>query len=264
MTLPPERLDEESEVLRLPQDASDIIIQQPDTNLITGLDAVDFNRGNVLRFPREAAIVVNSTKVYVAPVNTVLPVLSDTPKQDEIVSTSTGTWTGTSPINFTYQWTIDAVNIPGATTNSYTPSLSDVGKTLRCKVTGTNLGGSAIAITIGIVVDAADTVPVNTVAPVISGTTSIGSFLTTTNGTWTGSASFNYTYQWKSNGVNIPGATLNNYQLTGDEAGEYITCEVMASNDAGGATALSNQLGPVTDPSGGIGFMQIGSTFLVS
>ena len=38
--------------------------------------------------------------------------------------------------------------------------------------------------------------PVNTVAPVISGTTTLGSVLTTTNGTWTNSPT-SYTYQWK-------------------------------------------------------------------
>jgi len=58
MPLPSEELDERSEVLRSPQEASDIIRQKLDTNLITGLSAAQFNRANVLRFPKEAAALV--------------------------------------------------------------------------------------------------------------------------------------------------------------------------------------------------------------
>ncbi len=39
--------------------------------------------------------------------------------------------------------------------------------------------------------------PNNTAPPVISGTTAVGSTLTTTNGTFTGTAPLTYTYQWQ-------------------------------------------------------------------
>ena len=56
---------------------------------------------------------------------------------------------------------------------------------------------------------AAIVAPANTVLPVISGSTTVGSTLTTTDGTWTGSPTPTYTYQWKRGGTNISGATAN-------------------------------------------------------
>lgn len=76
--------------------------------------------------------------------------------------------------------------------------------------------------------------PVNTVLPVISGTTRVGSQLSTTNGTWNNSPS-GYTYQWQRDGTNIGSATANTYTLVSADFGAVITCEVTASN-AGGAT----------------------------
>ena len=83
--------------------------------------------------------------------------------------------------------------------------------------------------------------PVNTVAPVISGTAVVGQTLTTTNGTWTNSPS-SYSYQWKRGGVNISLATSSTYVLVAADAGTNITCEVTATNSAGSATATSNTL----------------------
>lgn len=77
--------------------------------------------------------------------------------------------------------------------------------------------------------------PVNTVAPVISGTQRKGQTLTTTNGTWD-NAPDSYTYQWKRAGASIGGATASTYVLTIADAGKAITCEVTATN-AGGSTA---------------------------
>ena len=87
--------------------------------------------------------------------------------------------------------------------------------------------------------------PVNSVAPVISGTLSVGSTLTTTNGTWSNSPT-SYAYQWYAGASLITGATSSTFVLTTSENGAYITCQVTASNAAGaGSAATSNSLGPV-------------------
>jgi lysophospholipase L1-like esterase len=91
---------------------------------------------------------------------------------------------------------------------------------------------------------AAPSAPVNSVAPVISGTATQGSTLTTTNGTWTGSPTF--TYQWKRGSTSIGGATASTYALTGIETGANVTCVVTGTNVAGSASATSNALGPVS------------------
>lgn len=88
----------------------------------------------------------------------------------------------------------------------------------------------------------AGTAPVNTVAPVISGNLQVGQTLSTTDGTWTGTATITYTYQWKRGGSNIASATASTYVLTEADAGQAITCQVTGTNGIGNSAATSNSL----------------------
>lgn len=87
--------------------------------------------------------------------------------------------------------------------------------------------------------------PVNTVLPVISGAATVGSTLTTTDGTWTGTPTLTYTYQWKRDGANIGGATANSYLLVTADLAATITVTVTATNTAGSASATSAGVGPI-------------------
>jgi len=88
--------------------------------------------------------------------------------------------------------------------------------------------------------------PVNTVAPVISGSTTVGSNLTCTTGTWTNTPT-SYAYQWLANSTAITNATSNTFALTITQVGANISCNVTATNIAGGVTATSNVAGPVVN-----------------
>jgi hypothetical protein len=55
---------------------------------------------------------------------------------------TTGTWKGTQPIAYTYQWQRNGVDIAAAVSASYTLVPSDLGTTLVCRVTGTNGAGA--------------------------------------------------------------------------------------------------------------------------
>jgi hypothetical protein len=86
------------------------------------------------------------------------------------------------------------------------------------------------------------TAPVNTIAPVISGTAEIAQTLTCTTGTWSGSPT-SYAYQWTRDGADIGGATASTYATVVADADKDIRCEVTAINDAGPSLpALSNTL----------------------
>lgn len=78
--------------------------------------------------------------------------------------------------------------------------------------------------------------------PVVSGTVSTGSVLTTTNGTWSGTTP-TLGYQWQDCGTdgascsNITGATSSTYTVASGDAGHSIEAVVTATNGIGSASA---------------------------
>ncbi|HEY1540161.1 MAG TPA: hypothetical protein VGF63_12240 [Solirubrobacteraceae bacterium] len=82
----------------------------------------------------------------VAPINTVPPAITGTPTQGQVLSTSTGTWTGSPAPTYGYQWTRCATvctAISGATSSTYTLAAPDVGQNIGVTVTATNAAGGA-------------------------------------------------------------------------------------------------------------------------
>jgi hypothetical protein len=90
--------------------------------------------------------------------------------------------------------------------------------------------------------------PVNTVAPVVSGTAAAGQTLTTTDGTWTGAPAPTFTYQWQRGVTNIGGATSSTYVLQFADVGNTVRCVVTATNPLGAASANSNNTATVAAP----------------
>ena len=83
------------------------------------------------------------------PVNTSPPIISGTPQDGQTLTASTGSWSGTQPITYGFQWQrcdsggANCVVIAGATGPTYLATSVDVGRTLRVVVTATNSAGSA-------------------------------------------------------------------------------------------------------------------------
>jgi hypothetical protein len=92
-------------------------------------------------------------------------------------------------------------------------------------------------------------VPINTVAPVISGTALVGNTLSSTTGTWTSDTGvIGYLYQWTRNGVNISEATSSTYTLVSADTIKSIVCKVAATDtDGTSAYVNSNTLVEQTD-----------------
>lgn len=120
---------------------------------------------------------------------------------------------------------------------------------------GTRAAGTSafqgIACTFSDVVGGA---PVNTVAPVVSGSIAAGATLSTTDGTWTGTPT-SFAYQWQRDGsngtwVNIAGATGNTRVLSDLDIGSHIRCDVTATNANGNTLAHSNSVGVIPAPAG--------------
>lgn len=96
--------------------------------------------------------------------------------------------------------------------------------------------------------------PYNTVAPAVTGTTTVGQTLTTTNGTWAGNATITFARQWQRGNnadqndpswENIASATNLTYVLQSADSGKRIRCQVTATNAHGSIVAFSNIVGPV-------------------
>lgn len=187
----------------------------------------------------------NAVTILAAPVNTVLPVISGTPEAGETLSVDTGTWTGTAPITYTYQWLADGTPISGATATTFLVTTAQNGAAITVEVTGTNTVGADTVETLPVTIEFA---PENTAAPVVSGTPEVGQTLSVTNGTWIGTAPITYTYQWKRDGVDIVGATSATYELVLADDGTEISAEVTATNAQGSDSALSNSVEVGTAP----------------
>lgn len=82
------------------------------------------------------------------------------------------------------------------------------------------------------------TIPANSVLPAVTGTVSVGSVLSTDNGTWSGSPTA-YAYAWLRSGVAIAGATTSSYTVVADDVGNTLKSRVTASNVDGSAMADS-------------------------
>jgi len=95
-------------------------------------------------------IVAGRITTALTPANTVLPTVTGTAMQGQVLTGTDGAWTN-KPTTFTRQWQrCDAsgaacVPIPGATAQAYTVALEDVGATIRYSVVAANTAGTSIS-----------------------------------------------------------------------------------------------------------------------
>jgi hypothetical protein len=85
------------------------------------------------------------------------------------------------------------------------------------------------------------TEPINTLAPVASGTGTVGQTLSCTTGTWKSIVdTLAYSYQWKRDAANIGGATSASYLLAAGDSTHTVSCVVTATDGANDTTSQAS------------------------
>ena len=204
-----------------------------------------------------AAIALLAITAGTPPSVTSQPSVSGTALRGQTLTAQSGSWSGTTPISFAYQWRRcsssggDCSSIGGATTQTYTLGSSDVGHTLRIQVTASNSAGSAQAVSSQTAVIAAPGPPANSGLPVLSGTAQDGHTLTVSNGSWKSDSALGYSYRWgrcdsAGNGcATISGATHSSYRASPADVGHRLRATVTARNAVGSTSATSAASGIV-------------------
>ena len=215
-----------------------------------------------------ATAVVTSTGSG-APVNSAEPSISGSAVQSQTLTVTTGTWTGGTPMTFTYQWLrcdttgANCTSISGETGTTRIVDSGDVGSRLRVRVTATNTSGSASSTS-----NATNTVtgsggggsgaPANTVKPTISGTATQGQMLTASTGTWSGKTPITFADQWyrcdsnSSNCSAIGGETGPTRIVDAGDVGKRLKVRVTATNSVG-SNGVDSSTTDVVKSSGGGG-----------
>jgi len=202
-----------------------------------------------------------------APVTADAPLLRGTPQitggntVDSPLALTVGTWDGSTPLTFTYSWRrcnpvgdlASCVAIPGVTASSYTPTVADIGFSIRVWITGTNLAGSGVAVTNHTfpIVDKQHFSPSTVTAPAITGTMALGRQLTGSIGTFDGDDPIATTFVWQrcdATGAScqtIPSATKVVYHPTVNDLGATLRLAVTAKNAYGTLVSMSDPSEPV-------------------
>jgi len=223
----------------------------------------------------------SSAAPAVAPANTAEPTITGTPRVGQVQRATRGTWTGTEPITYQWRWfrcegrgAPDASNcrrISNAEDNTYVARQADAGFRLRVQVVATNADGSTAATSNPTAVIRSAR-PANTTEPSISGQPVVGNRLQANRGEWAGEQPITYSYVWlrcneQGDGCSeIAGANDTTYEVRDSDVGRTIRVRVIARNDRGSRSAISNQTAVVTrgtpppDPSGSIDVGQLQAT----
>jgi Tol biopolymer transport system component len=185
------------------------------------------------------------------------------PVVGHFLSSNIGTWDGSFPITYKYQWKRcdaadpvngECVNISGATFSFYTPVAADYGKRLRLEITATNSEGSAAQNSeVSAVVTAI--APRLRSTPQINGDNVVDQTLSLTAGVWDGSTPLTFTYSWRrcnpvgdlATCVQIPGATTSTYSPQVPDIGFSIRVWITGTNVAGSDVAITNHTFPIVD-----------------
>lgn len=189
------------------------------------------------------------------PSNSAPPTISGTARQGQTLTGQTGSWSGSTPIAFGFQWRVcdtagaSCSDLAGATAQTHVVTSAEVGHTLRVLVVASNSAGTASVLSAATTVVTSGAAPSNTSPPVITGTLLSGRTVTANNGSWTGSpTSFAYAWQRCDSGGNNCVWFANaakTYLLADTDVGHTVRVLVTATNSSGSGGKSSPLTGVV-------------------
>jgi hypothetical protein len=194
------------------------------------------------------------------PKNTDKPTISGSAREGQRLHASTGSWSGTEPITYSFQWfrcssqMSNCRKLEGATSSDFPLTAADVGNRLLVIVSARNTAGGANAQASTEIVAPRATTPVVTALPTIGGTPMSGQRFTAGPGAWSGTPPITFAYQWLrcdaqgGSCSNIIGATGATYLLGNADVERRLRVTVTARNSAGSRAATSGPTALVVKP----------------
>jgi hypothetical protein len=158
----------------------------------------------------------------------------------EPLTINEGGWT---PVVPTAQWYRNGVAIVGQTSDTYLQTSADRGKKISVKLTGAAAGYVSAVRSSAATIVTGYPLLTSTPFPVINGSPSFGSTLTAVPSDW-GPGIVKLSYQWRAEGVAIPGATKSTLLLGGPELSQSITVTVTGSEAGYASTAKTSLATP--------------------
>lgn len=184
-----------------------------------------------------------------APVDVTAPSVSGLPVLGQTLTAEVGTWAGTGPFEYSYQWRGcnllgECEDISGATGATYTVGPLQIADSIEVVVAARNSLGSASATS-----EPTDVVkallPSNLELPSITGLLQEGGTLEALAGSWSGTGPLEYSYAWElcdAAGAachEVSGAIGATLGLVAGEIGDTVRLVVTATNSAGSTSATS-------------------------
>jgi hypothetical protein len=153
------------------------------------------------------------------------PAVTGTPKVGETLSVGAPVWSVTG-VTTAYEWQRNGTTV--ATGQTYVVGATDVGTALTAKATGTKTGYSPGSVTTAPVTGLLGDAPTPTSPPTMSSAPRIGQEVTANPGAW-GTPEPSFAYQWRRDGVAIPGATNATYAVSLADATHQLSFTVTAT-----------------------------------
>lgn len=179
------------------------------------------------------------------PTATTPAAITGSPRVALVLTAAAPVWTEPGVVT-TYQWQRDGVALVGATAQTYTVQVDDIGRSLTVVARGTLALVNATDSTSAPVIGRTGLAPTATGRPTITGSPRVGDELTATPGTWSGAPVPTYSYQWyrttgPARGL-LDGETGSTYVVRPGDAGARLAVVVTAYRrgyEPGTATATT-------------------------